>query len=218
MPRNDLDRQISVVQNELSQYANVVDELFDRVIATLKTLDPYDAKIVMQREDDLEKSAESIEEKLVDIMTLQQPIVGRDLRFIVALLVINQRMQRVSHGAIGAARLANDLVTQFSSVAQTPPALIDLGESARTLLALTMKKCATNAMQSIQDVIAGEQLVDSKNRAVREQLLEEMKSFDTTTAAGADETRRVTYWLWLAHRFERAADHAMAIARRAHTI
>lgn len=210
MGREDLERRLTRLRDSMTATATLVDELLDRAIASVQSGDAYDARIALSREDEMDRACGDLEEQTIDLLTLQQPVLASDLRLVVATLVVAQRLQRVGHGALGIARLAEDLANLGTH--QAPPAeLLTLSQDGRTLLHDAVQSLITLDRAAAAQVVSRDTQVDATYRTLREDLLLRL------SAAGASEDdyhRRLTFWLWIAHKLERVADHGVIIAKR----
>lgn len=217
MPRADLDRQITAMRASIMQLAKFVDELLDRALQSAVTGDAFDARMARSREDEFDHDCVALEEQTINLLTLQQPILANDLRLVVATLVVAQRLQRVGHGALGVAELADNLAAL--SPFQPPPAeIITLGQDARAMLRDAVQALIADDKAAAAQVVARDTTVDGAYQAVRDDLLQQLGALNATSAPPDPQNRRLTFWLWIAHKLERVADHAVVIARRAEQI
>jgi phosphate transport system protein len=208
--REDLERRLIRLRESMTSTANIVDDLLDRAIASVSSGDAYDARIALTREDEMDNACGDLEEQTIDLLTLQQPVLASDLRMVVATLVVAQRLQRVGHGALGVARLAVDLA-DLGTHQDPPPELLTLANDARSLLHDAVQSLITLDRPAAAAVVARDTKVDADYRALREDLLQRLGS---ASSAQDDTHRRLTFWLWIAHKLERVADHGVIIAKR----
>lgn len=210
MSRSDLDRQLEALRADISTLATLVDELLDRAMSSVDTGDAFDARMAQSREDELDRSSESIEEKTIDLLTLQQPIFAADLRLLVASLTVGQRLQRIGHGALGVSRLAVDLAG-LPTHEPPPRELITLAQQSRTMLRTAIASFIAADPIAAGQVVEQDHTVDSGYRSFRDSILQALGG-----VSNPDENahRRLTFWLWIAHKLERVADHSVTIARR----
>ncbi len=202
-----------ILRDDVSRLAGLVDMMLERDLSAIASGDPYDARIAESRQEECDRASEAIEENTIALLTLQQPIFAADLRFLVAVLTVAQRLQRVAHGAEGVAGLAIDLSSLGAPLAP-PDALLDLGRLARDRLRDAISAFSGRDGDLAARVVAGDSEIDARYRALRDDLLQRLGAAGGD--AGADEfmARRLTFWLWIAHKLERVADHAVVIARR----
>jgi phosphate transport system protein len=213
MSRADLDRQLTALRVDISSLEMFVDDLLQRALASVSDGDAYHARIALNREEEFDRTYSAIEERTIDLLTLQQPVLAADLRLLVGGLVVAQRLQRVGHGAFGVARLAIDLAG-FATKETTLPALLELGQEARQMLHDAVTAFVQNNVAVAQQVITRDQTADTHYRALRDDLLRSLSQVGTHLETDEFTHRRLTYWLWIGHKLERVADHAVVIAKR----
>jgi phosphate transport system protein len=212
MAREELDRRLALVRTTLSDLAHLDDDLLDRAMMSVATGDPYHARMAQSRDEALETLSSGIEEQAFDILSLQQPVLLNDLRFVVGTLVVAQRLQRVGHGALGIAELAVTIATM--PVHETPPAeLLTLGQDARAMLQDSVNAMINEDIALAEQVVTRDTTVDAAYREMRDALL--VRLGQLTVSPEDPAHRRLTYWVWIAHKLERVADHSVSIARRA---
>lgn len=217
MPRADLDRQLTAMRTNITDLAKFVDELLDRALSSVVTGDAFDARIARSREDEFDRACVALEEHTINLLTLQQPILVNDLRLVVATLVVAQRLQRVGHGALGVAELADNLAA-LTPFAAPPPAILTLGQDARAMLRDAVQALINDDKHAAAQVVARDTTVDGAYQTARDDLLQQLGTLTAETPNQATLNRRLTFWLWIAHKLERVADHAVVIARRAQQI
>lgn len=212
MSREELDRQMEGLREDIIILGKFSDELLDRVLSSLAGSDPYDALIAQKRDEEFERVAETIESKTLNVLTLQQPVLGKDLRVLIATMLVGQRLQRVGHGLFGTARLVIDLASEGGVTSPAPAALVDIGRSSRDILRSAVTIFVQQDAQAVNGLMQREDSIDQSYRSLREDFLKMLGV--SRVSADPSEARKITYWLWIAHKFERVADHAAAITAR----
>ena len=213
MARDDLDRQLLALRTDLTNLGAFVDDLLDRALTSVASGDAYSARLAQSREDEFDRATGTIEERMIALLTLQQPVLTQDLRLLVGALVVAQRLQRVGHGAFGVSRLAIDLAG-FSSKEATSPQLLELGQRTRGMLQQSVAGFVQNDLATAEKVIAQKSAIDESYRTLRDELLASLSNVGTDTPNDEFAHRRLTFWLWIAHKLERVSDHAVVIAKR----
>jgi phosphate transport system protein len=213
MPRPDLDRQLIALRSDIALLAVLVDELIDSALTAAKAGSAYDARIILQREEEFERTASAIEEKTIDLLSLQQPILAHDLRLLIGGIIVGQRLQRVGHGSFGIARLVIEMSGFPAS--DSVDDLMTMGIVARGMLHDATVAFVRNDHVLAESVLTRENAFDPQYREMREKYLGRLTSSVNESPSMYDvEPRRISVWLWIAHRLERIADHASVIARR----
>lgn len=213
MSREDLDRQLTALRTDVTSLGKVVDDVLDRALTSVTTGENYDAHMAQSREEELDRTYEAIEEQTIVMLTLQQPIFAGDLRLLVAALIVAQRQQRAGHSALGVARIALDLA-QLHTHLPPPAALLILGQEARGMLRDAVAAFVGSDTALAAQVAAHDSTVDAVYRGLRDHILQELSASQHHATSDANTHRRLTFWLWTAHKLERVADHSVVIARR----
>ena len=126
------------------------------------------AHAVIARDEEIDRLENQIEEETIQLLALEQP-VAIDLRFLVAVLKINNDLERIGDHAVniaeGAARLAGKLPFQ--------PAigLRAMSEMVQTMLRESLDAFIARDAALAKKVIQEDDLLDSKNEGVIRQLL-----------------------------------------------
>jgi len=126
------------------------------------------ARSVIARDEDIDRLENQIEEETIQLLALEQP-VAIDLRFLVAVLKINNDLERIGDHAVniaeGAVRLAGKVPFQ--------PAigLRAMSEMVQRMLRESLDAFIARDAALAKKVIQEDDLLDSKNEGVIRQLL-----------------------------------------------
>jgi len=197
-----LQREIERLKKDILRLSAVVEEGFQRAVKSLEERDGYTAQLVMESDFEIDKMEVEIEEECLKILALYQP-VAVDLRFIVAVLKINNDLERIGDLAVNIAERAAFLATQerinipfdFSGMAQKAKSMLK-----RSLDAL-MKMDALLA----REVCASDDEVDDMNREMYLQVQDGIRN-------QPEHLESLTHVLSASRHLERIADHATNIA------
>ncbi len=204
MPREDLDQYLTVLQQEVSTLAGVVEKGVQRAVDGLKRRDLEVARQVIADDDYIDRKRFEIEDRCVDLIATQQPM-ARDLRWIVALLHIGVELERIGDYAEGISKIS-------LMMGDAPPLkpLIDIPrmtEKATAMLRDSVDSLVSRDQVKAHNVCQADDEVDQLYDQVYRELLLFMIQDPTTI-------ERATYLLWVAHDLERIADRATNIAER----
>lgn len=217
MTRSELDRRLEALRSDISGFAKAIDSLLDRVLSAIASGDPYDARIAQSQERTINAFSENIEEYTIDILTQQQPVLATDLRFVVGALIVTQRLQRLGNNVLGTARLAIDLAA-LEGKETAPEALLSIGNDARSMLTDAVAAFINDDTALSAQIVQRDESLDQRYRTLREDLLAALSANGLHDLPDENHQRRMTYWLWIAHKMERIADHAVVIAKRTQQI
>ena len=204
MPREDLDQQLSILQQEISVLAGVVGKAVLRSVDALKRRDLEDSRQIVAEDDYIDQKRFEIEERCMDLIATQQPM-ARDLRTIIALLHIVVELERMGDYAEGISK-----ISLMMGDAPTLKPLIDIprmADKATIMLRDSIDALINRDLVKAEHVCRSDDEVDELYDQVYRELLLFMIQDPKTT-------ERATHLLWVAHDVERIADRATNIAER----
>jgi phosphate transport system protein len=204
MPREELDQQLNILQQDVVTLAGVVEKSVQRAVDALKRRDLEASRQVVAEDDYIDQKRFEIEDRCVDLIATQQPM-ARDLRSIIALLHIGVELERMGDYAEGIAKIS-------LLMGDAPPLkpLIDIprmADKATAMLRDSMDSLLNRDLVKAQHVCQSDDDVDELYDQVYRELLLFMIQDPSTI-------ERATYLLWVAHDLERIADRATNIAER----
>ena len=204
MPREDLDQQLNILQQEVSVLAAVVGKAILRSVDAQKRRDLEDSRQIVAEDDYIDQKRFEIEERCMDLIATQQPM-ARDLRTIIALLHIVVELERMGDYAEGIAK-----ISLLMGDEPTLKPLIDIprmADKATNMLRDSIDAFMNRDMVKAQHVCKSDDDVDELYDQVYRELLLFMIQDPKTI-------ERATRLLWGAHDVERIADRATNIAER----
>src|SRR5437660_11756784 len=105
MARTVLDKELQELDAQIIQLGKDVDNAFETVLKALETGDQAQAGMVIEADAIIDSLRMAIEEHTIRLLTLQQPLGGRDLRFLTSTLSIAGDLERTGDGAAGIAQI-----------------------------------------------------------------------------------------------------------------
>ncbi len=238
MSRTVLDRELQDLDNQITRLGSLVDEALGEVLEALETGNLAKAGIVIEGDEIIDSLRASAEERTIRLLTLQQPLGGRDLRYLASALSIVGELERMGDGAAGIAqnmlRMAPLRGNGTAVAIKSTPAsggsskeimiteasalhgLIELGKEARRVLQGTMKAFSERDGKAARYIWEEDDVVDVRYHLVRHDLMAMMAGAHAIPALQSDSLvlQRVTYLLWIAHKLERVGDHCSNICER----
>jgi phosphate transport system protein len=125
-----LETEMAKLKKKVLNLVAVVESDVRKAVRSLQELDPALAQEVLDADPGIDQTEVDIEEDCLKILALHQP-VAVDLRFLIAVLKIDNEIERVGDLAVNIAERALFLCTQ----APTPPPF-DLAEMSRKALGM----------------------------------------------------------------------------------
>ncbi len=196
-------RQLGNLQEMILDLGMRIEEAVQHAIAAVHDRDPQLAQRVIDGDEHIDLTEVRIEEECLHTLALYQP-VAMDLRYVVAVLKINNDLERIGD-------LAVNIAEQALALADLPQVSLPFDLDAMSRLVRTMLKQAQDALVN-SDVELAERvrLADDEVDAIHRNTyshVEEAIRRDT------QHTEQYIHLLGVSRRLERIADHAVNIAK-----
>jgi len=239
MTRATLDKELKLLDEQILRLGQMVDDALGQALEALATGDLAKCSLVIENDNLIDSLRAAIEEHTVRLLTLQQPLGGRDLRFLASTLSIAGDLERTGDGAAGIAQnvlrmapLRGETMPHVTvdKAAKTEPGanhgeiteqsimdgLQDLGKEARRVLQGTMKAFKDRDAHAARYIWEEDDVVDVRYHLVRHDLMAMLSGARAIPALQSDSLilQRLTYLLWIAHKLERVGDHCSNICER----
>ncbi len=204
MAREDFDRDLRQLQDDLLTMGSMVEKAIARALDALRRRDLESAREVVSHDDYIDQRRYEIEERAINLIATQQPMAG-DLRTLVAILHIAVELERMGDYAEGIAKIG----IAMGDEAPLKP-LVDIPRMAEK--AADMVRRSLDALVN-RDVVTATQVGkdDDEVDALYEQVYRDLL---TCMLQDPKTIQRATYLLWVAHDLERIADRATNIGER----
>lgn len=238
MSRTLLDKELHELNNQILHLGSLVDDALAKVLEALETGDLAKSGLVIEADVPIDGLRAAVEEHTIRLLTLQQPLGGRDLRFLTSALSIAGDLERTGDGAAGIAQiilrmtpLKSNGVSQVKVEDTAPNAsgdgveiseasilrgILELGYEARRVFQGTMEAFAHRDVKAARYIWEEDDVVDVRYHLVRHDLMAMLAGARAIPALQNDAfiLQRATYLLWIAHKLERVADHSGNICER----
>ena len=204
MPREDFERNLKQVQDEVVQLSSMVEKAIFKSIDSLKRRDLGASQQVIDEDDIIDAKQEAIENRCIDLIALESPMAV-DLRVIIAAMMVANELERMGDYAEGIAKIS-------LAMGELPPLkpLIDIprmADKAVDMLRRSIESYVNRDIVAAKGVFHDDDEVDEMYEQVYRELLTYMMRDPTTI-------QRATYLLWVSHDLERVADRTTNIAER----
>lgn len=198
-----LPRQLTLLKQKLLLVGTYVEEAFGKAFTALMNLDRDLAIAVVDGDSEIDRLEVDCEEECLKTLALYQPVVAMDLRFVVAVLKINNDLERMGDLARNIAKK-----TIFLADGPKPDLLSELRVAAAR--AQSMIKRALDAFVQLDVTLAhavrkDDDEVDQMRREFQRRALDRVKN----------DSARAETWLALnsvSKHIERLADMAVSVA------
>jgi phosphate transport system protein len=204
MPREDFERNLNQVQDDVVKLGSMVEKAIFKAIECLKNRDVEASEQVINDDDLIDHMTQSIEDRCIDLIALEAPLAS-DLRGIISALMVSNELERMGDYAEGIAKIS-------IAMGNLPPLkpLIDIprmADKAVNMVRLSLASYVNKDAETAYEVVRSDDEVDSLYDQVYRELLTYMMADPSTI-------QRATYLLWVAHDLERVADRTTNIAER----
>ena len=204
MPREDFERNLKLVQDEVILLSRMVEKAIFKSIDSFKRRDLESSQQVVDEDDVIDQKQEDIENTCIDLIALEAPMAG-DLREIIAAMMVANERERMGDYAEGIAKIS-------LAMGELPPLkpLIDIprmADKAVDMLQRSIESYVNRDIEAAAEVFNDDDAVDEMYDQVYRELLTYMMSDPGTI-------QRATYLLWVSHDLERVADRTTNIAER----
>ncbi len=197
-----LQREIDNLKKDILSLGSMVELSVHEATKAIETQDEALAKSVIEKDIEINQKEVDIEESCLKILALYQPVAS-DLRFIVAVLKIDNDLERIGDLAVNIAERAVFLASQ-------PKVKISFDFPSMASKAQTMLKDSLDALVNqradlAMEVCAGDDVVDKVNREMYLKVQEAIHKHP-------EQTESLIHLLSVSRHLERIADCATNIA------
>ena len=197
-----LVREITRVKQQILTLGAEVEDALRQAVASLITRNSEQAKQVIVRDSSIDQREVDIEEDCLKILALHQP-VAIDLRFLIAVLKINNDLERIGDLAVNIAERSLSLSLQPPIV--PPFDLAFMAERVQGMVHRSLDALVDLNTPLARQVLADDDEVDATHRQMYDRVKEAIRK-DT------GKTDELIQLLTVSRYLERVADHATNVA------
>ena len=197
-----IHKAIDELNKSLLSLVAEVEENVVRVVHTLQNRDPESALKIIEEDQRIDLEEVKLEEECLKTLALYQP-VAHDLRFIIAILKINNDLERIND-------LAVNIAERVLFILNDPPITIPLdfglmAEKAQIMLRKSINALVELDRETAKKVCAADDEVDDLNRQMYDII-------EKRTLADPSSICVLLNYLSVSRHLERIADLATNIA------
>lgn len=196
-------RAIDNIKKEILSLSTLVEERLNRAMRATRTLDGVLAQSIIDADTEIDQREVEIEEECLKILALHQP-VAIDLRFIVAVLKINNDLERIGDLSVNIASRA--LALSKENKIDAPLDLLNLiAEKTQELLKKSLHSLIELNTEMAREVCLADEEID--------EIYKEMYQVTQRNIENSPHnTKQLINYLSVSRNLERIADHATNIA------
>ena len=194
----DLDK----LRTRLIRMGSLVEEQVEFALRSLREGNQELARIVVDRDDKVDKLDLKIDKQCQRIFALNQPVAS-DLRLLLAAVKINNELERIGDQATNLAQIVIDSPTAVQLANQID--LHRIAQAAYTMVKSSLDSFINNDPDLAAHILPSDQTVDQLYNSLRSDLIEIMTDDSSLVPDGAQ-------LLLALYDLERMADHSTNIA------
>lgn len=161
MSRTVLQREIEKLKKHVLALSAMVEENVYKAVRALEERNRDLADEVMRSDHDVDQMEVDVEEECLKVLALHQP-VAVDLRYIIAILKINNDLERVGDLAVNIAERARFLATREKP--EIPLDFPRMVEGTQAMLRDALDSLVNLDVKLARDVLARDDEIDALNR------------------------------------------------------
>ncbi|UCD98056.1 MAG: phosphate signaling complex protein PhoU [Chloroflexota bacterium] len=203
-PRETLDRAIEDILKRVLNQGSMVEDSLRNAVAALKHQNTDEAKLIYDKDREINKRHFEIEEDVITLIATQQPM-ARDLRLLAAILEVTTELERMGDYAKGIARITVRIGKDElpKSIDQIPP----MADVCIDMLHKALQAFAERDAQSARLIPDQDDQVDAYYNRIYRDLMDQM-------IANPSTVDQANHLLWAAHNLERVADRVTNVCER----
>jgi len=193
------------IENLKSRILSLGAEVENRVRMSVQSLQERKTAIadeVIDGDIEIDEMEVDLEEECLKILALHQPLAG-DLRFIIAVLKINNDLERIGDLAVNIAERAKVLIPHVPF--EFPFDFATMSEKTQEMLRKSLDALVNTEADTAYWVCTEDEVVDEINREMYRILQQQVKK-------DPERISYLTHLLGVSRHLERIADHATNIA------
>jgi phosphate transport system protein len=197
-----VERQIAQLKERILRVGTLVEEAISKSITALINRDAKLAQRVMASDEEIDRMEVEVEEECLKILALYQPVAA-DLRFVVAVLKINNDLERMGDLAKNIAKRVLQL--NGGGAYRLPPEIRSMAMQAQEMVRHSLDAVVNGDPGLARQVREEDDTVDAARQKIHRRILEEIR-------ATPDELESLLRIDSVSKHIERIADMATNLA------
>jgi phosphate transport system protein len=197
-----LVNEIDDLKKKMVQLSTMVEEAVYTSVKSITERDLELAQKIIEQDIEIDRMEVEVEEECLKILALHQPVAS-DLRFIVAVLKIDNDLERIADLAVNIAESTSYLCARAPISA--PFDLPSMSQKVKVMLRKAIDALINLESDLAEEVLELDDEIDEINRAMYDQVEQEIKNSPAHTAS-------LISLATTSRHLERIGDHATNIA------
>jgi len=171
MPHH-IERQIEQLKDRILRVGTLVEEAISKSITALINRDVHIAQRVMASDEEIDRMEVEVEEECLKILALYQPVAA-DLRFVVAVLKINNDLERMGDLAKNIAKRVAQLTA--GEPCDLPPEIRTMAMQAQDMVKECLDAVVKGDPLLARQVREEDDAVDEARQKIRRRIIQGIK-------------------------------------------
>ena len=167
-----IEHQIAQLKDSILRFGTIVEEAISRSNTALFKQDVDLAQKVMANDGEIDRLEVELEEECLKVLALYQPVAA-DLRFVVAVLKINNDLERIGDLASNIAKTVSQLTTSGSF--NLPEEISIMAKQAEEMVKNSLDAVVQADPDLARQVRDDDDVVDAGRQAVRTLVMQQIK-------------------------------------------
>lgn len=197
-----LQREIEKLKKHILEEGAVVEERVRMAVKSIEDHDPELARQIIKGDIDIDQMEVDLEEECLKILALYQP-VANDLRFIIAVLKINNDLERLGDLAVNIAERSTCLTLAVED--ELIADITVMAEKAQDMLRNSLDALVNLDTELAREVCANDDEVDDIHAGL-------FTKFEDAVRKHPERLLYYTHIIGVSRNLERIADHTTNIA------
>ena len=197
-----IEHQIAQLKNSILQFGTIVEESISRSNTALFKRDVELAQKVIANDTEIDRLEVELEEECLKVLALYQPVAA-DLRFVVAVLKINNDLERIGDLASNIAKTVSQLT--ITGPFELPEEISSMAKQVEEMVKNSLDAVVKADPDLARQVRKEDDIVDAGRHTVRKLVIQQIKK-DPEKVEGLLQINSISKHL------ERIADMATNIA------
>lgn len=196
------EREIDKLKRKILNLSSIVEDSVYKAVKSVEERNAQLAEQVIKTDDEVDTIEVEVEEECLKILALHQP-VAIDLRLIIAVLKINNDVERIGDLAVNIAHrsIALSKLKKVSSIFQFQ----NMASKVKQMLRKSLESLVNLDSKLAKEVCASDDEVDNMNRDMHKQIRDSIRIHP-------EDLEGLLYFISVSRNLERIADHATNIA------
>jgi phosphate transport system protein len=197
-----IERQVNQLKERILRVGTLVEEAISKSITALINRDAQLAQRVMASDEEIDRMEVEVEEECLKILALYQPVAA-DLRFVVAVLKINNDLERIGDLSKNIAKRVAQLAA--GRPVMLPPEIRTMAMQAQEMVKQSLDAVVNGDPMLARQVREADDAVDAARQRIRRRVMQALQE-------GTDDVESLLRINSVSKHIERIADMATNIA------